>query len=351
MRLFAMKLEDDHVRLEPLHEGHRKALRALADDPELWALTTQRGDGDWFDGWFDTVRTAHAKGLQISFAVFSKAANAYAGHTSYLSIAPDHQRVEIGWTWYAVPFRGGAVNPACKRLLLTHAFKSGAERVELKTHGLNQRSQRAMEKLGAVREGVLRSHTPTWKGDRRDTVFYSILKSEWPEVEAGLDARLGARRSETVNAITVGMDDPMRDEVKALLKRHAEFAEANSPPQTCHYFQPERLTDDDVSFWTAREGDAVLGCIALKALDDHHGEIKSMHVAEAARGRGVARMLVQHLIEAARGRGMTRLSLETGRSDGFAPSRALYAAMGFEPCEPFADYTSEGFSYLMSRAV
>lgn len=190
MDLTPTPLENAHIRLELLTETHRDALRPIADDLEIWDKTTIRGDGVHFDPWFDLMLKGQASGTQISHAVFSKAANAYAGHTAFLMIHPAHKRVEIGWTWYDAAFRGGVTNPASKHLLLTRAFEAGAERVELKTHHLNSRSQAAMTKMGATREGVLRSHTPTWKGDRRDTVFFSILKPEWPQAEAGLRARL-----------------------------------------------------------------------------------------------------------------------------------------------------------------
>lgn len=191
MTLSPQTLEDAHVRLEPLDERHREALRPLANDPEIWALTTLRGDGGHFDAWFDGQLDGAARGKSIGHAVWSRSANAWAGHTAFLMIEPVHQRVEIGWTWYAAPLRGGVTNPACKRLLLTRAFAAGAQRVELKTHHRNLRSQRAMEKLGAIREGVLRSHVRCWTGERRDSVFYSILPDAWPDIEAGLNARLG----------------------------------------------------------------------------------------------------------------------------------------------------------------
>lgn len=190
MRLEPELLENAHVRLEPLKESHREALRPLAQDEDIWALTTKRGDGVHFDPWFDLMLTGQEARTQISHAVWSKATGAYAGHTAFLQIDRDNQRVEIGWTWYGAPWRGGVTNPACKSLLLERAFGCGAERVELKTHHLNTRSQRAMLKLGAIREGTLRSHTRTWRGDRRDTVFFSILPEEWPGVQAGLNLRL-----------------------------------------------------------------------------------------------------------------------------------------------------------------
>lgn len=190
MQLAPAILEDDTVRLEPLAQAHREALRAPADDPDIWAFMTQRGDGPHFDAWFDKMLAASAGPTQISHAVIEAVSGACLGHTAFLEISAAHARVEIGWTWYAASARGGAVNPACKRLLLARAFDCGAQRVELKTHHLNQRSQRAIARLGAVREGVLRSHYATWTGARRDTVMFSILRDEWPGVRDGLDARL-----------------------------------------------------------------------------------------------------------------------------------------------------------------
>jgi RimJ/RimL family protein N-acetyltransferase len=190
MDLIATPLEDDVLRLEIFAERHREPLRPLADDPSLWLQTSLNASGAGFDPWFEAMTTENITGRQISFAVFDKRSGQYAGHTAYLNISPEHARVEIGWTWYGVDFHRSHVNPAAKRLLLAHAFACGAYRVELKTGAHNLRSQGAMEKMGATREGVLRSHSPTWTGERRDSVFYSILAPEWPAVKAGLDARL-----------------------------------------------------------------------------------------------------------------------------------------------------------------
>ncbi|MCA9572327.1 MAG: GNAT family N-acetyltransferase [Myxococcales bacterium] len=191
MHLSVVPLTDAHVRLEPLLEAHREPLRPLADDLASWQVTSMRADGEHFDPWFDGILASAAAGRIQPYAVWSEAHGTWAGHTAYVSIVPEHARTEIGSTWYGPGFRGTQVNPACKRLLLAHAFDAGALRVELKTHILNTHSQRAMEKLGATREGVLRSHMATWKGPRRDSVYYAILAEEWPAVRAGLDARLG----------------------------------------------------------------------------------------------------------------------------------------------------------------
>jgi len=190
MKLSAVALENAYVRLELLEERHRAPLRPIADDPSLWVQTSLNASAAGFDRWFDTMVRTSASGAQISYAVHDKIGGAVVGHTAFLAIAPDHDRVEIGWTWYGASAHRSHVNPAAKRLLFGHAFDSGAARVELKTGAHNLRSQGAMEKLGAVREGVLRSHAKTWTGERRDSVYYSVLASEWPAVRDGLDARL-----------------------------------------------------------------------------------------------------------------------------------------------------------------
>ncbi len=190
MKLEAAILENEIARLEPLKERHREALRPVAAEEDLWAFAIIRGDGAHFDPWFDQMLAAHERGEQISHAVIRKSDDTPVGHSAFLSIFPEHKRLEIGWTWYGQAARGTKINPAAKCLLMARAFEQGARRVELKTHGLNQRSQNAMLKMGATREGTLRQHTKTWRGDWRDTVYFSVLEAEWPRIKAGLEARL-----------------------------------------------------------------------------------------------------------------------------------------------------------------
>lgn len=192
MNLTPAILENDWVRLEPMTEKHREQLRPLASAPDLWAWTTIRGDGEYFDAWFDLMLETQATGSQISHVIYRKTTGEMVGHSAYLVISPPNQRAEIGWTWYAATAHGTEVNPACKLALLTRLFECGAERAELKTHGLNKRSQAAMLKMGARYEGTLRRQMRTWRGDLRDTVWFSVLSDEWPEVRAGLEARLSA---------------------------------------------------------------------------------------------------------------------------------------------------------------
>ncbi len=190
MELVAETLIGNTVRLEPLVEAHREAMREAADVPDMWRLMTIRGDGEHFDAWFDDRLAEQARGSAISHAVII--GDEVIGHSAYLVITPQFDRVEIGWTWYVTDHRGTMVNPECKLLLLDHAFACGAERVELKTHIKNVHSQNAMIKLGAVREGTLRHHVRLWDGSWRDSVFFSILREEWPGVKVGLEARLKA---------------------------------------------------------------------------------------------------------------------------------------------------------------
>jgi RimJ/RimL family protein N-acetyltransferase len=192
MKIEPTVLENAVVRLEPLTEDHREALRPLAQEAELWALTSIRGDGPHFDPWFDTMLSGTKAGTQISHLVRRRSDDAPVGHSACLSIVPEHARLEIGWTWYGASARGTSVNPAAKHLLLGRAFACGAERVELKTHHRNLRSQAAMRKMGATQEGTLRRHLKCWTGEWRDTVWFSVLKAEWPGVAAGLEARIAA---------------------------------------------------------------------------------------------------------------------------------------------------------------
>ncbi len=187
----AMILEGRWVRLEPLDEGHREPLCAAADDERIWrhALTDARGRG--FDAWFADALARRDAGRRVPFAVRLRDGGRLVGSTSLLDYDPRHHTVEIGSTWYAPDVWGTRVNPECKLLLLQHAFEAlGVNRVSLVTDVLNERSQAAIAKLGAVREGVLRSHMVRKGGRVRDSVLFSIIAPEWPTVKAGLLARL-----------------------------------------------------------------------------------------------------------------------------------------------------------------
>jgi putative acetyltransferase len=151
--------------------------------------------------------------------------------------------------------------------------------------------------------------------------------------------------------VVISIDDPRADDVRELLERHLAYAGANSAPEDVHALDVDALVDPSVTFFSFRVDGEVLGVAALKRLDATHAEIKSMHTAEAARGRGIARALVEHLIAVARERGYRRLSLETGSGPAFAAARSLYTSAGFTPCEPFADYTASPASAYMTLVL
>ena len=146
-------------------------------------------------------------------------------------------------------------------------------------------------------------------------------------------------------------DDPRRPEIQALLERHLEFARAQTPPEHSFALDEAGLLDPAVSLFSVRADGSVLGIGAIKRLGPHHAEIKSMHTAEAARGRGIGRAMLAHLLNVARARGFRRVSLETGTMAAFAPARALYEGAGFVPCGPFGDYRADPFSIFMTRAL
>ncbi len=136
----------------------------------------------------------------------------------------------------------------------------------------------------------------------------------------------------------ISVDDPRRPEVLAILQRHLAFCLSETPPEHSFALDSEGLLDPAVTFFSYRDGDTVLGVGAIKQLDPAHGELKSMHTAAEARGRGVGRAMLAHLLDVARSRGYRRVSLETGTTPGFAAARAMYASAGFLPAEPFGGY-------------
>ena len=191
MQIEPRVLEDRFVRLEPVSEAHREGLRAACDaDQTVWTeLYPYSLGGDQFDAAWARIY-ATSGGDRINYAVV--AAGRVVGVSSYLGVDPANQALEIGGTYYHPEVRGGPANPATKRLLLAHAFASGARRVQFKVDAINARSRAAVLKLGASQEGILRRDRVTWTGRIRDTVVFSILADEWPAVRARLAARLAA---------------------------------------------------------------------------------------------------------------------------------------------------------------
>jgi N-acetyltransferase len=190
MRLEPGILENHFVRLEPMGEAHRGDLRAACDaDPTTWTeLYPYSWAGEHFDPAWARLTKDIAEGRTIAFAV--TVGGRCIGLSCYGAIDPDQASVEIGGTYYHPHHRGGAVNPAAKRLMLGHAFASGCRRAVFRVDAINARSRAAVLKLGATQEGILRRDRITWTGRIRDTVIFSILAEEWPQARDRLDARL-----------------------------------------------------------------------------------------------------------------------------------------------------------------
>ena len=192
----SVTLEGGGIRLEPLTEGHHDALEAAAADGKLWEL--------WFTAvpfpggmqkYIADALNGQQDGHMLSWAVRDVASGAVIGTTRYHDIVAAIDRVEIGHTWYAASRQRTHVNTTCKRLLLAHAFETlGCKVVGLRTDNFNFRSQRAIEGIGAKKDGVIRHHAQRKDGTVRDSVMYSILAAEWPDVRRHLDLRV-ARHS------------------------------------------------------------------------------------------------------------------------------------------------------------
>lgn len=148
------------------------------------------------------------------------------------------------------------------------------------------------------------------------------------------------------------LDDLRGPQIHALLEEHLAHMHSQSPPESVHALDLDRLRQPDISFWSVwSDGDELMGCGALKALDANHGEIKSMRTREAFRGRGVARAVLTHILDTARQRGYERLSLETGSQPVFEPAVRLYEGFGFTRCGPFEGYVEDPLSIFMTRRL
>ena len=185
-------LERDGIRLEPLTDDHSDALNSAAADGHLWELWfTAVPAPDRMPAYVATALQGQRDGHMLPWVVRDLSTGAIVGSTRYHDIVPAIDRVEIGYTWYAERCQRTHVNTTCKLLLLAHAFETlGCKVVGLRTDNFNFRSQRAIEGLGARKDGVLRHHAERRDGTVRDSVMYSILLSEWPDVRRHLELRL-----------------------------------------------------------------------------------------------------------------------------------------------------------------
>ena len=186
-------LTGKHVRLEPLSDIHVPGLAAIGVGQDFWhfMLYGEMRTEEDMQSWVQDILARAEKGTDVPFAVIHLGSGRVAGATRYMNIVPQDRGLEIGGTWYGPEFQRSAVNTESKYLLLVHAFETlEAIRVQLKTDSRNTRSQAAIERIGAVREGILRNHMILPDGVVRDSVYYSILDTEWPEVKLRLEDML-----------------------------------------------------------------------------------------------------------------------------------------------------------------
>ena len=182
--------EGKHVRLEPMTEAHIPGLAQIGIGQDFWQfmlygdMNTEEDMANWVH---DMLERAE-RGTDLPFVAIHLASGRVAGATRYLNIVPKDRGLEVGGTWYGLEFQRTALNTECKYLLMRHAFETfGCIRVQLKTDLRNERSQKAIERIGAKKEGVLRNHMILPDGRVRDSVFYSILDTEWPQVKKNLE--------------------------------------------------------------------------------------------------------------------------------------------------------------------
>jgi RimJ/RimL family protein N-acetyltransferase len=186
-------LTGEHVRLEPMGERHAGGLAAVGLQASIWEhmLYGQMRSEEDMQAWVREILSRAKQGTDLPFVVIHLISGKVAGATRYLNMQPDQRGLEIGGTWYGLEYQRTMVNTECKYLLLKYAFETlDCIRVQFKTDSRNIRSQRAIERIGAKREGILRNHMILPDGYYRDSVYYSILEPEWPEVKAALEERL-----------------------------------------------------------------------------------------------------------------------------------------------------------------
>ena len=195
--LSPVTLEGHGVRLEPMTPGHAEGLRTAARDGELWKLWyTAVPEPENTDAYIATALEGQSHGLMLPWVVRELATDRVAGSTRFHDVVAAIDRVEIGYTWYAERWQRSHVNTACKLLLFGHAFETlGCAVVGLRTDNFNHRSQRAIEALGAKRDGIIRHHQARRDGSARDSYMYSVLAHEWPDVKRHLELRMARHRS------------------------------------------------------------------------------------------------------------------------------------------------------------
>ncbi|MCU0426964.1 MAG: GNAT family N-acetyltransferase [Candidatus Kapabacteria bacterium] len=238
-------LEGNYVRLEPLSMRHLDDLCEVGLNPALWRMAgramTKRED---IQAYIEEAFLPETAGVALPFATIDKASGKAVGSTRFGNVALAHKRMEIGWTWIGKPYQRTRINTEAKLLMLTHGFETlGMNRMELKANAKNDQSRRAMERLGAKYEGVLRRHTILPNGTVRDTVYYSIVRDEWAAVKAGLEAAL--QHEYEVETVADDDDNDEKITVHRADSRHLELLLPLFDGYRQFYEQPSNLEAEE----------------------------------------------------------------------------------------------------------
>lgn len=193
MKIEPVILEGKFVRLEPLSIFHLSQLCEVGLDEDLWKINpTQITNESEMKSYLETALEEQVRGVSLPFATIEKSSNKTIGSTRFGNISTQHKRVEIGWTWIAKDWQRTYVNTEAKYLMLAHAFETWkCNRVEFKTDVLNEKSRKAILRLGAIQEGIFRKHVVCQSGRVRDSIYFSIVDSEWGKVKKNLEIKLG----------------------------------------------------------------------------------------------------------------------------------------------------------------
>jgi RimJ/RimL family protein N-acetyltransferase len=340
-------LEGKHVRLEPLSLEHLDDLCAVGLNPALWRMAgrtmeTREDMKRYIEEAFlpETAGEAHA------FATIDKASGKAVGSTRYGNIALPHKRLEIGWTWIGKPFQRTHINTEAKYLMLRHAFETlGLTRVELKANAKNEQSRRAMERIGAKYEGVLRRHITLPNGTVRDTVYYSIIHDEWEKVKSGLEAALQreyAPEAEEQSRITVHKADTRHLELLLpLFDGYRQFYKQVSNLEGAEAFLTERIMKQESVIFVALVGNKGAGFTQLypsfsSVTMQRQWILNDLFVDPEFRKFGVADAIMRAAEEFSYADNAKGLVLSTAVDN--LPAQALYEKRGWKRDEAFYTY-------------
>ncbi len=340
-------LEGTHVRLEPLSMKHLDDLCEVGLNPALWRLAgrtmTARED---MQRYIEEAFMPETAGIAHPFATIDKASGKAVGSTRYGNIALPHKRLEIGWTWIGKPFQRTSINTEAKYLMLRHAFETlGLTRVELKANAKNDQSRRAMERIGAKYEGLLRRHLTLPNGTVRDTVYYSIIREEWETVKAYLEEALSHKHEEVPeesSRITVHRADTRHLEMLLpLFDGYRKFYNQPSNLEAAEAFLTERILKQESVIFVALLGNKGAGFTQLypsfsSVTMQRQWILNDLFVDPEFRQSGVADAIMLAAEEFSYADNAKGLVLSTA-VDNY-PAQALYEKRGWKRDEAFYTY-------------